>query len=113
MIELPMTERPASRPSFGGTRSTPRTCSLSPGRGRSESATESVTALRRDLMRALAQLPRSQRAVVVLRYFEDLSVVQTAETLGCSVGTVKGQCARALAAMRRSPSLANEGVRDV
>ena len=84
-----------------------------PRTGRSESATESVTALRRDLMTALAQLPRSQRAVVVLRYFEDLSVVQTAETLGCSVGTVKGQCARALAAMRRSPSLANEGVRDV
>lgn len=78
-----------------------------------ESPTESATVLRQDMLMALAQLPRGQRAVVVLRYFEDLSEVQTADTLGCSVGTVKSQCARALAALRRSPLLANEGVRDV
>ncbi len=56
--------------------------------------------LRRDVVRALATLPKGQRAVVVLRYFEDLTERQTAEVLGCSVGTVKSQTARALAALR-------------
>ena len=42
-----------------------------------------------DLVRALAALPKGQRAVVVLRYVEDLSEAQTAQALGCSVGTVK------------------------
>lgn len=59
-----------------------------------------------DLIRALASLPRGQRAVVVLRYVEDLSEAQTAQALGCSVGTVKSQCSRGLAALRRSPLLA-------
>lgn len=45
-------------------------------------------------------LPRQQRATVVLRYFEDLSEAQTAELLGCSVGTVKSTTARALKALR-------------
>lgn len=74
--------------------------------------TASTTELRQDVFKALAQLPRGQRAVVVLRYFEDLSEAQAAEALGCSVGTVKSQCARALAALRRSPALASEEVRD-
>jgi RNA polymerase sigma factor (sigma-70 family) len=52
----------------------------------------------RDLVRAL---PRRQRAVVVLRYFADLSEAQIAETLDCSVGTVKSQHAKALATLRR------------
>ncbi|HET7763042.1 MAG TPA: SigE family RNA polymerase sigma factor [Phycicoccus sp.] len=59
-----------------------------------------------DLVRALATLPRGQRAVLVLRYVEDLSEAQTAKALGCSVGTVKSQCSRGLAALRRSPLLA-------
>lgn len=84
-----------------------------PNAGDTGSPTESATALRRDVLTALAQLPRGQRAVVVLRYFEDLSELQTAETLGCSVGTVKSQCSRALAALRQSPSLATEEVPDV
>jgi RNA polymerase sigma-70 factor (sigma-E family) len=50
---------------------------------------------------ALARLTRKQRAVLVLRYFEDMSEHQTADTLGVSVGTVKSQCAAALARLRR------------
>ena len=51
-------------------------------------------------------LTRGQRAVIVLRYFDDLTEAQTAAALGCSVGTVKSQHARALAALRTSASLA-------
>jgi RNA polymerase sigma-70 factor (sigma-E family) len=57
------------------------------------------------LERALARLSRQQRAVVVLRYAEDLSVQRTAELLGCSVGTVKVQAARALATLRADRGL--------
>jgi RNA polymerase sigma-70 factor (sigma-E family) len=61
---------------------------------------------RRDgLVRALATLPRRQRAVIVLRYFEDLTEAQTAEALGVSLGTVKSQNAKALARLRVSPAL--------
>jgi RNA polymerase sigma-70 factor (sigma-E family) len=52
------------------------------------------------LLRGLAALPPRQRAVLVLRYFEDLSEAQTAATLSCSVGTVKSQAARGLARLR-------------
>lgn len=59
------------------------------------------------LVRALAELPERQRAVVVLRYWEDLSAEEVAATLRCSVGTVKSQASRALAKLRRSPALAD------
>jgi RNA polymerase sigma-70 factor (sigma-E family) len=52
------------------------------------------------LLRGLAALPPRQRAVLVLRYFEDLSEAQTATVLGCTVGTVKSQTARGLARLR-------------
>ena len=52
------------------------------------------------LMWALAQLPPRARAVVVLRFYQDLSERETAAILGCSVGTVKSQTARALARLR-------------
>ncbi|MET7393496.1 SigE family RNA polymerase sigma factor [Dactylosporangium sp. NPDC005572] len=54
-----------------------------------------------DLLAALAKLSRGQRAVLVLRYWEDLDVAQTATVLGCSVGTVKSQTSYAIAALRR------------
>jgi RNA polymerase sigma-70 factor (sigma-E family) len=65
-----------------------------------------ATDLRLSVRRALAELPPRQRAVVVLRYFEDLTEAQTADALGCSVGTVKSQTARALARLRVHPWLA-------
>ena len=71
---------------------------------------EATAAVRHDLLEALATLPRGQRAVVVLRYFDDLTEAQTAELLGCSVGTVKSQCAKGLAALRSSPMLVTEEV---
>jgi RNA polymerase sigma-70 factor (sigma-E family) len=49
---------------------------------------------------ALAKIPRGQRAVLVLRYFCDMSVQDTATALGTSTGTVKSQTSRGLAAMR-------------
>lgn len=63
---------------------------------------------RNDLVAALDRLPRGQRAVVVLRYFEDLTEQQTAAVLGVGVGTVKSQCSRALTALRSSPHLRRE-----
>jgi len=52
------------------------------------------------LINALAKMPPRRRAVLVLRYFEGLSVEETAAALGINVGTVKSQTARALVAMR-------------
>jgi len=57
---------------------------------------------RDELMTALRSLPKGQRAVVVLRFLNDMSVEATAEALGCSVGNVKSQCARGLAALREA-----------
>ena len=55
-----------------------------------------------DLRNALAAVPPRQRAVLVLRFWADLSVEQTAETLGCSTGTVKSQTARGLVTLREA-----------
>jgi RNA polymerase sigma-70 factor (sigma-E family) len=57
------------------------------------------------LLAALRQLPPRQRAVVVLRYWDDLTDAQIAAALGCSPGTVRSQLSRALARLRADPVL--------
>jgi len=61
---------------------------------------EADVLLQQVLLPAVMDLPVRQRAVLVLRYFEDLSVEQTADALGCSTGTVKSQTHRALSKLR-------------
>jgi RNA polymerase sigma-70 factor (sigma-E family) len=61
----------------------------------------STVDLRLALRRALLLLGARQRAVLVARYLEDLSEQQTAEMLGCSVGTVRSQAHRALSRLRQ------------
>lgn len=58
-----------------------------------------------DLRKALAALPPRQRATVVLRYYCDLTIDQTADALGCSSGNVKSQTSRGLDALRRNLEL--------
>ena len=55
---------------------------------------------RLELIRAVSELPPRQRAVLVLRYFDDLSESEVASTLDCSIGTVKSTSSRALEKMR-------------
>ncbi|MBN3929398.1 SigE family RNA polymerase sigma factor [Streptomyces verrucosisporus] len=62
-------------------------------------------AVRDAVWRAVLALPERQRAMVTLRYYEDLSEAQTAAVLGVSVGTVKSAVSRALAKLREDPRL--------
>lgn len=55
-----------------------------------------------DLLDAVRALPTRQRVILVLRYFGDFSEAQVAETLGCSVGTVKSTTSRSLARLREA-----------
>ena len=61
------------------------------------------------LIGALQRLGPRQRAVIVLRYWMDLTELQTAAVLNCSVGTVKSQASRALATLRQDTDLVDEG----
>jgi len=64
------------------------------------------TDLRCSVAEVLATLPLRQRTTVVLRYFADMTEAQTAEAMGCTVGTVKSQNVKALARLRASGLLA-------
>lgn len=59
------------------------------------------------LIRAVAALPPRQRAVIVLRFVEDLSELQTAHALGCAPGTIKSQTSKALATLRQNQQVAH------
>jgi RNA polymerase sigma-70 factor (sigma-E family) len=67
--------------------------------GRPDPAIEGVAG-RAALLACVRELPPSQRAVLVLRYFDDLTEAETARALGCTVGTVKSQHSRAMARLR-------------
>jgi RNA polymerase sigma-70 factor (sigma-E family) len=63
---------------------------------------EAITGLdtREELFSALAQLPARQRAVIVLRYFLDMTEADAAQALGCSTGTVKSTTSKGLSQLR-------------
>ena len=68
--------------------------------GRGDRATEEQVVDRELLLEALQRLPARQRAVVVLRFYEDLTEAATAEVLGMRIGTVKSQTSRAMDRLR-------------
>ena len=61
--------------------------------------------VRLELLKALARLPLRQRAAIAFRYLADLSEGETAEAMGCSVGSVKSHTSRALRALSQQPAL--------
>jgi RNA polymerase sigma-70 factor (sigma-E family) len=63
--------------------------------------TQGAVSLRVDLVRPVMSLPTPQRAVIVLRYLEDLSEAEVAELLGISIGTVKSRASRGLGALKK------------
>lgn len=65
--------------------------------------------IRPALLAALAELPSRQRAVIVLRYWSDLSEQDVATAVGCSVGTVKSQASKGLAKLRAHPAVRDLG----
>ena len=78
-----------------------------PGGDVTDAFTDAV-ALHDALWTALAGLPKRQRAMVVLRYYEDLSEAETAAVMGVSVGTVKSTTSRALAKLRDTSGLRDD-----
>ncbi|MGP4016785.1 RNA polymerase sigma factor [Saccharopolyspora sp. 5N708] len=87
------------------------------GDGTADPAESGLRAWDRDLvLRALSEVPPKQRAVLVLRYWEDLPTAEVAAALGCAEGTVKSQASRGLenlraAIARTDPDLAHATTR--
>jgi RNA polymerase sigma-70 factor (sigma-E family) len=81
--------------------------------GRQPGDLASRAADRDSVSRALARVSRQQRAILVLRFLEDLSVAETAELLECSAATVKTQTARAIAVLRADPHLLSTRAEEV
>jgi RNA polymerase sigma-70 factor (sigma-E family) len=77
-----------------------REMAVDPPPDRVAADTSGNTDLRLSVREALLRLPPAQRAVLVLRFFEDLTETQAADVLGCSVGTVRSRTHRALARLR-------------
>jgi RNA polymerase sigma-70 factor (sigma-E family) len=73
---------------------------LQPGAGAAVADSTAEVDLRDSLVRLLRQLPARQRAVIVARYWEQLSEAESAQVLGCSVGTVKSATSRGLRRLR-------------
>src|ERR1700694_3759361 len=69
-------------------------------RANGDSHEDAALVRRSELLQALEELTPRQRAVLVLRYFEDLPETMVADLLGCSIGTVKSTCSRGLARLR-------------
>lgn len=80
-----------------------------PDAGASTASPESGVVDRDAVWAAVQGLPVRQRAVIVLRYYEDLSEAEIAEVLGCSRGTVKSQASAALKNLRSEPLAALTG----
>jgi RNA polymerase sigma-70 factor (sigma-E family) len=76
------------------------TLALAGDRERTVAGPGAAADLRMLVLEALRSLPPKPRAMLVLRYWEDLSVEQTAAILGCSEGNVKSQCSRSLDKLR-------------
>ncbi len=64
---------------------------------------------REELLAELAKLPRRQRTILVLRYYEGQTDAEIAETLGCAASTVRAHASRALAALRVEMTHADKG----
>ncbi len=92
-----------------------RRSELQPWAAANSVAVDPLAALdtRAELLQALSQLAARQRAVLVLRYFNDLTEAQVAEVLGCPPGTVKSSASRGLARLREAlqPVPVNPGAR--
>ena len=88
----------------GARRRAQRRRELEPGTPPILSAIDPLQTLetRAELLEALGQLHERQRAVLVLRYFNDLTEAQVADVLGCSPGTVKSSASRGLARLREA-----------
>ncbi len=86
--------------SAGGAGAGCKRCSAEASRNGPTRTSSTGVDLRLSLRAALLALPARQRAVIVCRYFDDLTEAETAEVLDMAIGTVKSQSHRALAALR-------------